>query len=304
MSAKSFKISINEEERADLDLSSLLEMMTQRQLAPTDLVFNEELGQWQMVLENAEIMSALKISVKNSPNKLDTSKNTVTNATSTKTTDRKTNSSSENKNLKHGVKATNFSELPNNPMLSEWYILKGENKFGPFQYIDVIKMLQEKVVFEFDYIWQKGMDSWVRVAEIKDFCPEHIKKLQDSLMPEIKNVFFRRKHLRVPFNSNIIIHDNNNVWKGKAVELSEGGAGLIMENSLIIPGQKIYMHFKPSGEMPAFNAIGEVVSKKFVNGVKEKKSPICYGVKFTNLSENTQEFLRKFTKLLDIKPAA
>ncbi|MCB9025101.1 MAG: DUF4339 domain-containing protein [Bdellovibrionaceae bacterium] len=299
MSAKRFNISINDEEREGLDLSTLLEMMTQRKLAPTDLVFNEELGSWQMLMENSEIMKALKETVQTTKTKPTVAKTDTLNLK-----DHGTGTVTKSVTAKQDVKASNFSELPSNPMLTEWYILKGENKFGPFQYIEVIKMLQEKVVFEFDYTWQKGMESWVRIAEIKDFCPEHIKKLQDSLMPEIKNVFFRRKHLRIPFISNIIIHDNNNVWKGQAVELSEGGAGLIMENALIVPGQKIYMHFKPNGEMPAFNAIGEVVSKKFIEGVKEKKTPICYGVKFTNLSENTLEHLKKYTKLMDVKPAA
>jgi c-di-GMP-binding flagellar brake protein YcgR len=183
-----------------------------------------------------------------------------------------------------------------NPMLTEWYILKGENKFGPFQYTDVIKMLQEKVVFEFDYAWKMGMAEWTRIAELNEYLPEHIKKLQNGLMPEIKNVFFRRKHPRVPFQSSVVVHDNNQVWKGEAIELSEGGVGLTMENSLVIPGQKLYMHFKPADSMPAFNAICEVVSKKFIDGVKDKNTTICYGVKFINISSETFQHLQMYTK--------
>ena len=32
---------------------------------------------------------------------------------------------------------------------AQWYVLKGKNRFGPFMYVDVIRMLQEKSVFEF-----------------------------------------------------------------------------------------------------------------------------------------------------------
>ena len=298
MSTKKYNISVNGQESDNLDLSTIIEMLKTQKLAPTDFVYSDELADWQLVLENTEIMSALKNQTKPSskPKKVKAKKKKK------KTLKESTGTNTKEKNDE--LTSTDFSKIPNNPMLTEWYVLKGENKFGPFQYTELIKMLQEKTVFEFDFAWKKGMEAWVRIAEINEFCPEHVKKLQESLMPEIKNVFFRRKHPRVPFSGSILIHDNNNVWKGQAVELSEGGAGLIMENSLVVPGQKLYMHFKPIDNLPAFNAICEVVSKKYVEGVKEKSAPICYGVKFTNLSGNTHEYLQLYTRNQQAKTAA
>lgn len=289
MSPKKYDVSVNGEVKQKLEISEVLHLMTERQLGPTDYIYNEEFGDWQMLIENQEVVQALK-QIKIAQPEKPTFQKAVVKASEKITTGTITKAEASE------LEPSNFAELTNNPMMSEWYVLKGENKFGPFSYIEVIKMLQEKVVFEFDFAWQKGMESWVRIAELREFCPEHIKKLQDSLMPEIKNVFFRRKHPRVHFKAEILIHDNNHVWKGKAVELSEGGAGLIMENALVIPGQKLYLHFKPYIEIPAFNAIAEVVSKKYVEGVKEQRAPICYGVKFTNLSGNTKEYLQKYTK--------
>ena len=44
-------------------------------------------------------------------------------------------------------------------VISEWFVLKGENRFGPFNYTDLVKMLQQKVVFPFDFIWHAGLQS-------------------------------------------------------------------------------------------------------------------------------------------------
>ena len=159
------------------------------------------------------------------------------------------------------------------------------------------------MVFEFDYAWQNGMKAWMRIAELDEFKPEHIKKLKGGLMPEIENVFFRRKHPRVPISGTIIVHDNRSVWKGQGLEISSGGAAVIMDNAMVVPGQTLYLHFKPQNGLPAFNTICEVVSKKFVEGVRDKKAPICYGLKFKSLNEDTQKFLVSYTKYGGMKAA-
>lgn len=171
-----------------------------------------------------------------------------------------------------------------------------ENKFGPFSYPDVLKMLQQKVVFEFDFAWHPGLSTWVRIADLDPFKPDNIGKMKETLMPEISEVFFRRRHRRVRYGGTILVHDNKSVWKGKGVEISAGGAGVVMENAMVVPGQTLYLHFKPGDGVPPFNAICEVVSKQYVEGVKEKNAPIRYGLKFTSISPTTQKFLQEFAK--------
>jgi hypothetical protein len=177
----------------------------------------------------------------------------------------------------------------------EWYVLKGDNKFGPFSYHDVIRMLQEKAVYEFDFVWHEGLETWHRIAELDAFTKDNIRRLKTTLMPEISEVFFRRRHRRVPFDGTILVHDNNSVWKGHGVEISAGGAGVVMDNAMITPGQTLYLHFRPSGKVPPFNAICEVVSKKFEDGVKDKNTPIRYGLKFTKISGEAKQELLKFS---------
>lgn len=178
----------------------------------------------------------------------------------------------------------------------EWFVLKGDNKFGPFSYTDVIKMLQQGVVFEFDFAWHEGLETWKRIAEVEAFSEKNIKSLKGSLMPEINEVFFRRRHRRVRYGGTILVHDNKKVWKGYAVEISEGGAGVVMDNALVVPGQQLYLHFKPGDGVPPFNAVCEVVSKKFANEVREANASVKYGLKFLTISADAQKVIQEFTK--------
>lgn len=179
----------------------------------------------------------------------------------------------------------------------EWYILKWDNKYGPFSYLEIVKMLQGKSIFEFDYVWKQGVESWVRIADVSEFNPEKIKNLyKNSEDPNIKDIFFRRRHDRKNFNGSIIIHDNDKVWKGSAIEISEGGAGIIMNNSMIQPGDKVFLHFKPGDKVPPFNAICEVISKKFAKGVNDRYAPVKYGIKFIKIHENDLEAIQKYIK--------
>ncbi len=181
--------------------------------------------------------------------------------------------------------------------LAQWHVLRGETKSGPFSYLEVISMLQGKDVFEFDYIWKKDMKNWERIALLEEFSSEaigHLKKNEDI---EVKDVFHRRRHLRTAFQERALVHNNKCFWNGKGIEISSGGAGIIMENATLQPKDVLFIHFVPSGEIPAFNAICEVVGKQYVDGVEKKDEPIRYDVKFTGLDikarKNISVFINK-----------
>ncbi|MCB0410617.1 MAG: DUF4339 domain-containing protein, partial [Flavobacteriales bacterium] len=277
---KDYVISKNGEQIGPFSLEKITEMLKQGELAPLDYIFDEGLNDWVLLMENKELSDSIKSAKPKSTPKL------VNNPIE----DQKSES-----NPLNSKPAVTSKDAPNH-LASEWYILKGENKFGPFAYTDVIKMLQQKVVFEFDFAWQPGLSTWVRIADLDSFKVDNINQLKDTLMPEISEVFFRRRHRRVKYGGTVLVHDNNNVWKGKGVEISAGGAGVVMENAMIVPGQTLYLHFKPGDGVPPFNAICEVVSKKYVEGVKGRNTPMRYGLKFTSISPTTQEFLNEFSK--------
>lgn len=175
-----------------------------------------------------------------------------------------------------------------------WYLLKEENNYGPFSLLDLVQMLQEKNLYEFDWVWKHGMRAWRRLAEVDEFKAENIRQMHKHADADVAEIFFRRRHARVRYGCSLIIHDNKSVFRGRSLELSEGGAGVVIENSGFEPGQSLYLHFQPGDGVPPFNAVCTIVSKKWVS--EDNRNPaVKYGVKFTSLSQATRESIRDFT---------
>lgn len=199
------------------------------------------------------------------------------------------------KSLKPAVppkpKSESRTEAPPVPKSVEWFVLKGDHKFGPFTFPDIVKLLQEKSVFEFDYVWNAQLPSWKRIAELTEFKHDVIRKLQETSASDATELFFRRRHVRVGHGASLIVHDNKTVWKGTSLEISEGGAGIVIENALFQPGQSLYIHFKPGDDLPPFNAKCEIVSKQFVK-VDDRTSPVRYGVKFSQLDAKAEKAIK------------
>lgn len=258
-------------------IDEIVNFVGQGTLSALDYIYDEDKNDWVTFLEHAELAEKVKSLKPKAPPRVQ-------------------ESPSEKVEKRAVYQSKHITGALAEPMSKEWFVLKGENKFGPFSYTDVIKMLQQGVVFEFDYGWHEGMQNWQRLAEISYFDKEHLRQLKDSTMPEISEVFFRRRYKRVKYGGTILIHDHKSVWKGQGVEISEGGAGVIMENAMILPGQELYLHFKPGDGVPPFNAVCEVVSKQFMSEINNPRTPIKYGLKFKTVSNETQKVLKDYTK--------
>lgn len=180
----------------------------------------------------------------------------------------------------------------------QWYVTRGQQKFGPFNFFGVVKALQDKSVFEFDYIWKEGMSSWLRLAEHEKFASDNIRELLKSLSVKKTHgdVFAQRRHARLSIENDVLINDNQIVSAGRMVEASVGGSGLIIKNSTLIPGQLIHVHYSSLDGLPAFNAIGEIVSKKFNRAARDSRAPIHYGVRFVKMDAVAEERVKNYFK--------
>ena len=175
----------------------------------------------------------------------------------------------------------------------EWFVQKGPNRYGPFNVLGLVRALQEKSIFEFDLIWKNGMDSWVRIAEHEAFHPDRIRELREKTQGE-SGIFFRRQHPRFPLDGEVIVHDNRSVWLGKSFEGSVGGSGLIINNATLIPGQVVLLHFAETDGLPSYNALCEVVSKKFQDEVRNSEMPIAYGVRFIKVDAAAEPKIQQY----------
>ena len=262
-----FYVSHEGQSRGPYSINMIIERIKTRDLAPTDYIYDESKQDWTLILEWPAIQAQ-------APQLFEHYKPT-SNVTPI---------------------ATKAAPVPEAAQEKEWFVLRGENRFGPFTYIDVIQMLQSTAMYEYDYIWHQGMPSWKRVAELPEFSPEKIRAMVKTHGKANSEIFFRRRHVRAKYGGSLIVHDNKKLWKGKSIEVSVGGAGIVMENWELEPGQTLYVHFKPGDGVPPFNAVCEVVSKQFVDVTKTSEANVRYGVKFTSITSVAQHSLREFTK--------
>lgn len=177
-----------------------------------------------------------------------------------------------------------------------WYVLKDNNNYGPFSKLEIIQMLQAKILYEYDFIWQSEMESWKRLAEMPDFSRENLKKLIQSGDPEVSEIFFRRRNIRVNYGCSLIVHNNKQIFKGRTLEISSGGAGVYIDTNQFAPGQNLFLHFQPGDGVPPFNAVCTIISKEFHAHPVSKKDEYRYGVKFTSISQNVKQKIQEFAE--------
>ncbi len=260
-----YYVSANGEQQGPFTAEQIVERVNRKTLDASDYLFDESKQDWIMLMAHSQLSQALK---------------TLKPVSST--------SGSSVSALRAGQ-----SKDGGGGEITEWFVLKGESKFGPFSYPELIKMLQDKSIFEFDYVWHVGLKAWERIATIAEFSPDKVRNFRGSNEGPINEVFFRRRHARAHHGASILVHDNRAVYKGRSIEVSAGGAGIVIENAMLQPGESLYLHFKPGDQTPPFNAACEIISKSFVNA-SDKSAPVRYGVKFTKIETQTQQILNEF----------
>lgn len=248
------------------------------EITVTDFVWDEAKSDWVSLLEFGDLKGHLQARKPSAPPKvLPVHENTI---------------EVPNKTSKALVVASTMTEDD----AIQWYVTRGPQKFGPFNYFGVVKALQDKSIFEFDYIWKDGMSNWVRLAEHQKFSSDNIRSLLETLAAKKKHgdVFAQRRHARVALESDVLINDNQSVSAGRMVEASVGGSGLVIKNSTLIPGQLIHVHYSSIDGLPAFNAVGEIVSKKFNPSARDSRAAIHYGVRFVKMDSMAKERMKKY----------
>lgn len=290
-----FLVSHQGEQSGPFTLDEIVARVRGKELDLFDYIYDEEKADWVLLMEFAALASRLK---SNKPTARppagnagnftaetpahDEGAKTETRAAAPATVATAKTTSASASATASAVTAT---ESASPHAVTEWFVVKGENRFGPFAYQDVVRMLQQKVVFPFDFIWHAGLPAWKRIAELSEFSADNIR----SLLAQQDSAFVQRRFQRQKYTGKVLVHDNATLWKGQGFEISKGGVGVALSNALVLPGQQVTVHFSAHEGWPAFNALCEVVAKKFVNDA----SPIEYGLRFLSLSQDVQEQLFK-----------
>ena len=77
----------------------------------------------------------------------------------------------------------------------------------------------------------------------------------------------------------------------------------MIENATLVPGQVVLLHFSSGDGLPAFNALCEVVSKKFQSDVNSTSAPINYGLRFIKIDTQAEAKVMEFFRNKGAKPS-
>ncbi|MBX3035153.1 MAG: PilZ domain-containing protein [Bdellovibrionaceae bacterium] len=176
---------------------------------------------------------------------------------------------------------------------NQWYILRGENKYGPFEYSAMIRMMQNNELYDYNFVWAPHLDSWTLVGELADFSKDRLARLIENA-DGMRGSFKDRACPRVDVQLPVYGHNGQIFFDGQSLSLSENGALLLLNSPLMLPGQELLIHFRSvTDALPAFNLRAEIVRKNFTRTRLNVKSGLHYAVRFTQVSEPGQHSIKK-----------
>lgn len=191
---------------------------------------------------------------------------------------------------KASLELLNSSKTASNQQ-EEWFVLKGDHRFGPYEYLELIRLTQEKSLNDWDFVWTKRFPKWVRIATLTEFKPETIQSLRETLSERLggtlNEIFFRRRYARASFEGSILVHNNQRLFKGKSLELGAGGISLVLQDGDLSVGDKVHVHIKPSKDTPAFNSSCEVMSRRALSA-GDSNAQVVFGIKFLEIDERVK----------------
>lgn len=184
----------------------------------------------------------------------------------------------------------------------EWFILRGEIKYGPYEYRAMITMIQNGELYDYNYVWSARLESWTLLGDLPDFSKDRLCLLIET-KDHLSGSFADRQVPRVEMRIPIYGHNDHNFFDGHSISLSENGALLLLNDPLLLPSQKIMLHFRvpmqieqnPSGPS-SFNAAAEIIRKNYSKQRLNVKSGLHYAVRFLQVQEHGLDLLTKWTR--------
>lgn len=177
-----------------------------------------------------------------------------------------------------------------------WYILRGEMKYGPYEYRSMITMIQNGELFDYNYVWAAHLDNWTLLGDLQEFSKDRLCRLietKDHISGSFKDRKAARKDLVVP----VYGHNDHNFFDGHTLSVSENGALILLNDPLLQLGQKILVHFRTSEVNPqTFNALCEIVRKNFSKQRLNVKSGLHYAVRFLQVQDHGKAQLINWTR--------
>lgn len=152
----------------------------------------------------------------------------------------------------------------------DWFLMYGEQTKGPFTSNELIKMKQNKLLFDYDYIWADHLKGWTRLANI-----EELKINSES--PELN----ARRYPRYQVELECYLSNPEYAYPGAVQSLSQGGALVLAQHPHFQVGNDIFILSKPKApQNQGFVKRGRIASKELLPNQVQFKSSCLYIVTF------------------------
>lgn len=177
-----------------------------------------------------------------------------------------------------------------------WYILRGEMKYGPYEYKALIRMIQNGELFDYNYVWAPHMENWTLVGDLQEFSKDRLCRLIET-KDHLAGAFKDRKAPRVDLAVPVYAHNDQLFFDGQTLSISENGALILLNDPLLLPGQQVLVHFRKSEKNPeGFNVLGEIVRKNYSKQRLNVKSGLHYAVRFLQVQDHGKAQLLNWTR--------
>lgn len=178
----------------------------------------------------------------------------------------------------------------------QWFILRGEMKYGPYEYKSLITMIQNGELFDYNYVWSSHLENWTLLGELQEFSKDRLCRLIET-KDHLSGSFKDRKVPRVDLETPVYAHNDHNFFDGHTLSVSENGALVLLNDPLLQLGQKILLHFRTSEKNPQnFNVLCEIVRKNFSKQRLNVKSGLHYAVRFLQVQDHGSKQLTLWSR--------
>lgn len=179
----------------------------------------------------------------------------------------------------------------------QWYILRGEMKYGPYDYRSLITMIQNSELFDYNYVWAPHLENWTLVSDLQEFSKDRLCRLIETRDHVAEGAFKDRKFPRIDLVTPIYAHNDHDFFDGQTLSVSENGALVLLNDPLLLPGQKVLLHFRTSEVNPkSFNVLCEIIRKNYSKQRLNVKSGLHYAVRFLQVQDHGMAQLTNWTR--------
>lgn len=172
-----------------------------------------------------------------------------------------------------------------------WYILRHNQKTGPYTYTQMIEQVQKDEVMDYQYVWAPHLEQWTIMAEVEDFSKDRLIRLIEK-MPE-HFPFLDRVEQRAESELKIQAHNDLKFFDGECLSLSKKGGLFLLNEPLLRYQTKVHIHIPSQDKNPMpMNIKGIVKSKKYSKVRLNSKSGLHYIILFDEETQRSEALKR------------